>query len=206
MDNNKVWGYLRETTEMALEAGVDPANGMPRTGLDEYLKEIFPETTDWIHDKPIKMVNGKKCRYRPDYRSESLKLIIEYDGVQHYTSPKQIRDDEERTALYTEGGYKVVRIPYFIQLSQKVVNRMFGKDVGELFDDDIASMSIESIKTNHPNTPAFMCPAGIARMAKEFHEYSPEQYETNIRFLIGENDEFLTGALFLQKAYQDYSE
>ena len=90
--NNNVWGFLRETAEKAEVAGLDADTGLCRTGLEEYLKEIFPNTTDWIHDKIIKgmIVDGKQSRIRPDYRSESLKLIIEFDGLQHYQNPEKI--------------------------------------------------------------------------------------------------------------------
>ena len=79
--NKTNFGYLRETQESAIKAGKDPSNGMCRTGLECYLKAIFPDVDDWIHDKPIKL---KGRLYRPDYRSESLKLIVEFDGMHHY--------------------------------------------------------------------------------------------------------------------------
>ena len=44
------WGFLRETKVAAHKAGIDRATGLHRTGLDEYLKVIFPEVKDWIHD------------------------------------------------------------------------------------------------------------------------------------------------------------
>lgn len=50
-------------------------------------------------------------------RSESLKLIVEIDGLPHYQNPIVILKDKEKTKLYEEFGYKVVRIPYFIQLT-----------------------------------------------------------------------------------------
>lgn len=45
------WGFLRETTEQAKKAGIDKDTGLHRTGLDEYLKAIFPDVSDWVHDK-----------------------------------------------------------------------------------------------------------------------------------------------------------
>lgn len=198
MDNRqRKWGYLRETKKMALEAGLDPANGLHRTGLEEYLAVIFPEVDDWIHDKPIKELNGKKCLRRPDYRSERLKLIIEFDGLQHYNNPVNIRDDEEKTRAYEQGGYRVVRIPYFIQLTNEAVRSLFGVTVDEpLFDPAIASMAISG-----KNTPAFLCPAGIRRMAQEFMDH-PEQYRTNLEALKNEGDEFFSGAGLLEAEYE----
>ena len=47
------WGFLRETTEAAIKAGVDRGTGLHRTGLNEYLKVIFPNVDDWVHDKAL---------------------------------------------------------------------------------------------------------------------------------------------------------
>ena len=71
------WGYLRETSEKAKKAGKDKDTGLHRTGLDDYLKVIFPNINDWIHDKALGKINDKFYRNRPDYRSEKLKLIVE---------------------------------------------------------------------------------------------------------------------------------
>lgn len=54
------YGFLRETTKSAIQAGIDKTTGLPRTGLDEYLNIIFPKVTDWLHDKsiPIEFTRG----------------------------------------------------------------------------------------------------------------------------------------------------
>ena len=190
------WGFLRETAELAKKAGRDKDTGLHRTGLDEYLNVIFPEVNDWIHDKALGEINGKKYRNRPDYRSEKLKLIIEFDGLPHYTKPDIIEKDYRLTEIYQELGYKVVRIPYFIQLTNKAVKTLFGIDVSEeLFDGTFSSLGIEGL-----NTPAYLCPAGVKRMAKEFKKF-PEQYKTNIEFLRRQNNPYRSGIEFLEKEY-----
>lgn len=195
------WGFLRETTEIAEKAGIDKDTGVCRTGLDKYLSVIFPKTTDWIHDKAIGILpDGTKSRKRPDYRSESLKLIIEVDGVPHYDNPETIRNDIESTKMYERAGYKVVRIPYFIQLSNKAVKTLFGVEVKEdLFDDSVPSMGIQG-----KNTPAFMCQHGVKRMAEEFKKF-PEQYITNLNALKS-LDDFLSGASLLENEYNNLEE
>lgn len=183
------WGFLRETTEAAIKAGVDRGTGLHRTGLNEYLKVIFPDIDDWVHDKALGLtVNNIVCRKRPDYRSEKLKMIVEFDGIQHYTMPDRIKNDVLSTKFYESLGYKVVRIPYFIQLTNKTVKYFFNVDVKEpLFNENIHSMD-----KNDRNTPAFLCGAGVLRMIEEF-KYHPEQYRVNKEFLISQNDQFLTG-------------
>lgn len=183
------WGFLRETTEAAIKAGIDRGTGLHRTGLNEYLKVIFPDIDDWVHDKALGLtVNNKVCRKRPDYRSEKLKMIVEFDGIQHYTMPDRIKNDVLSTKFYESLGYKVVRIPYFIQLTNKAVKYFFNVDVKEpLFNENIHSMD-----KNDRNTPAFLCGAGVLRMIEEF-KHHPEQYRVNKEFLMSQNDQFLTG-------------
>lgn len=181
-----MFGFLRETSELALKAGVDLDTGIIRTGLDEYLKVIFPNVKDWIHDKCFGSGFDKNIsRKRPDYRSESLKLIVEFDGLPHYQNPEQIRTDLYNKSLYESFGYKVVRIPYFIQLSNEVVKNLFGVEVSiNLFNDKIPSLTI-----NSKATPAFLCLEGIKRMAKEFKLISPSQYLINLECLKGVSKE-----------------
>ena len=190
------WGFLRETDALAKKAGIDKDTGIPRTGLEVYLKVIFPEIDDWIHDKALGIVNDKLYRSRPDYRSEKSKLIIEFDGLQHYTKPDIIEKDLKTTELYKSLGYKVVRIPYFIQLTNKAVKVLFDVDLSEeLFDETISSLGIEG-----QNTPAYLCPAGINRMAGDFKKF-PEQYETNLNYLKKQNYPFRSGVAFLENEY-----
>ena len=192
------WGFLRETVALAKKAGIDKDTGLHRTGLEDYLKVIFPGIDDWIHDKTLGLVNGKLYRSRPDYRSEKLKLLIEFDGLQHYTKPDIIEKDLKNTELYQNLGYIVVRIPYFIQLSNKAVKYMFDVDVSEeLFNETISSLGIEG-----QNTPAYLCPAGVKRMAEEFKKF-PEQYKTNLDFLKKQNNPFRTGVEFLENEYKN---
>lgn len=192
------WGFLRETKEKAIKEGTDQDTGLHRTGLDEYLQVIFPETFDWIHDKQIaNLPKEESSKRRPDYRSESLKLIIEFDGVQHYEKPQKIREDMRATDYYQRLGYKVVRIPFFIQLSNDVVKQLFGVTVSEhLFNEEIPSMGLKG------TTPAMLCNAGVMRMAEEFKNF-PKQYQVNLDSLNAAHDDFMTGASLLKKAYDN---
>ena len=191
------WGFLRESSDSKDIHEKDEATGLHRTGLDQYLKVIFPNK-EFIHDKTIPVSHS---RFRPDYRCEELKLIVEFDGLQHYTSPKNIKADEIKTKFYEENGYKVVRISYFIQLSNKAVKTLFDVDVTEkLFNDKFPSLKDGA-------TPACLCYAGVERMAREFSKF-PEQYKTNVDFLESwENkDDILNGVDILKKVYRDVNQ
>lgn len=196
---NTRFGFLRESSKYTTE--LDPDFGLHRTSLLDYLLVIFPEVSvsEWIHDQKFgKLKNGKICFKRPDYKCEKLKLIIEFDGLHHYTDPKQIIQDEENTKIYVSEGYNVVRIPYFIQLTNRTVQCMFGRNVDiPLFDPNIPSFGILS-----KSTPAFCCPLGINRMAKELIKF-PEQMDINIKEL-EKYDDVLTGLSYLKNEIKKY--
>ena len=188
------WGYIRETREMAQDAAKNYPNST-FTGFEEYLEILYPGKT-WIHDKAFGKHGGKSYRIRPDYLCEEEKIIIEFDGLQHYTSPANILKDKNNQAIYESFGYKVIRIPYFVQITNDVAKEMFGVDVKEpLFDP-----ALPSIGKDWQNTPAFCCFAGVLRMAEEFKRY-PQQYEVNIKQLRAEDNEPLTGCMLLEAAY-----
>ncbi|MGM9809919.1 MAG: DUF559 domain-containing protein [Paludibacteraceae bacterium] len=190
MNDYHKWGFLRETRAAAKKAGTDADTGVKRTGLEDYLAVIFPEVNadEWIHDKPFGNHNGKNYLIRPDYRCDRLNLIIEFDGVQHYQNPDVIRKDINNENIYKSAGYEVVRIPYFIQLTNEVVKIMFDRDINEvLFDSSIPSMGVKG-----RNTPAYCCPAGIKRMKKDFEKY-PQQREVNMKALQEIDDDYLSG-------------
>jgi hypothetical protein len=71
------------------------------------------------------IVPGFERRYRPDFRSERNRLIVEYDGDGHYRSARKIIADQERDAAFAANHYRVVRIPYFVQLTRPVIADLF---------------------------------------------------------------------------------
>lgn len=187
------WGLLRETRELAEKAGIDADTGVCHMGLDEYLDFLFPGNI-WIHDVSFGKHNDKNYIIRLDYRCDDLKMIVEFDGIQHYQKPDSILKDRDNQKVYESFGYKVVRIPYFIQLTNEVVQTLFGKKIVEpLFPDSVPSMGPKG-----RNTPAYCCPEGIKRMAKDFKQF-PQQYEVNMNALKGMNNEFLSGAELLEE-------
>ena len=190
-----IYGYLRENEKQVNKEPIDPITGLPRTTLKEYLNIIFPNINDWVFDKTTGLIDtttGKKSLRRPDARSEQFKLIIEIDGLPHYQNPDIIIRDDISTKFYEDYGYKVVRIPYFIQLSNKAVEQLFNVKVNTtLFDDNFTSL--------HPelrNTPAYLCPLGIERMKLIFQQF-PKQYKMNKQFLEQLNQPLLTGIDYL---------
>jgi very-short-patch-repair endonuclease len=93
-------------------------NYLTEESLGEFLKQrVAP---DFIHNKAF-----PGYRFRPDYRSESLKLVIEFDGYLHYTSSARCVADLNNSDIIVDAGYKIIRIPYFVQLDSRVVELLF---------------------------------------------------------------------------------
>lgn len=189
------WGYIRETNKGVEKEKTESEVGY--TSLYDYLKAIFPEVDDWVNNKTIKDGDGKSLtRCKPDYHSPSLKLVIEFDGVLHYQNPENLIRDIKNTKIYENLGYKVVRIPYFIQLSNSAIIELFGVEVkGQMFDEQNPSFGVK-----WKNTPAYMCYAGLCRMAMEFQRF-PTQYQVNLKALKKEECQELAGAKYLENFY-----
>jgi very-short-patch-repair endonuclease len=74
--------------------------------------------------KNQKVVNsGSKCR--PDFQIPTKKLIVEFDGYNHYNNSKTITRDYQKDKIYSSLGYTIIRFPYFVQLSDKTLSKSF---------------------------------------------------------------------------------
>ena len=94
---------------------------LDETGLGRFLRaRLDPEV---IANKPVP---GLIQRYRPDYRSEARRLIVEFDGSQHYQRATHVLRDRVRDAVLADAGYTVVRTPYFVQLVPETICHLFG--------------------------------------------------------------------------------
>ncbi len=71
--------------------------------------------------------SNKKRFYQVDCASVDGKVILEYEGPNHYCDVwKDIRDGERRR-FFTELGYSFKRWPYYCQLTHEVAHYFFGE-------------------------------------------------------------------------------
>lgn len=133
--------------------------------LGSFLKERFPEG-NWIRDKSVP---NSGVRYRPDYRNDFYKLIVEFNGIAHYSSPKRIVADEKKRALFTTLGYEVIEIPYFIQLNSETITHVFKNF--EISLNPFLYYPQGFISTECP-LPAEFCDLGILRFKQEFSMFN----------------------------------
>lgn len=114
----------------------------------------------FIHNKTVP---GAGRRFRPDFRNDELKLIVEYDGFMHFTEQKNVLSDLEKNSLYRSLGYTVIRIPYFVQLTDQMYDYYFTNNEFHLEVDK------RLLETDYPHGfiddnvhfPAEYCLAGL---------------------------------------------
>ena len=113
---------------MLLES--DKVNYLTEEILGNYLYHIFDDYTI-CHDRAVPESNE---RFRLDFRIEELKLIVEFDGYQHFTNNKCIVQDRYKDGVLKGLGYTIIRIPYFIQFTEEVLIKLFMKYVNSNFN------------------------------------------------------------------------
>lgn len=103
----------------------EPKPYLTEASLGEALKVIFPDH-EFIHNKTVP---ESGLRTRPDYRNDDLMLIVEFDGNRHFQQSEVQSRDILKQSIYELMGYKVVCIPYFIQLSTDTIKYFFDVDI-----------------------------------------------------------------------------
>ncbi|EER56197.1 hypothetical protein NEIFL0001_0538 [Neisseria flavescens SK114] len=101
---------------------------MPAYLTEQNLGNIFSTLlpdTPFIHNKTVP---NSGVKMRPDFRFETLKLIVEFDGSQHYQDVNVLFRDKEKDRIYQAMGYRIVRIPYFIQMTQELLHILFQQE------------------------------------------------------------------------------
>ena len=140
--------------------------------LNKCLEKLFPNNV-FVHNKFFKyngefVINDFRQKIRPDYICEELKLIIEFDGDSgkngHYTDPFIILKDQVNTKILENLGYKVVRIPFYIQLNKSAIKYFFNLDYANSLyktSDDHGFL--------HPliTLPSQFCEVGIYRFLND---------------------------------------
>ena len=131
-------------------------------GLNKCLEKLFPNNI-FIHDKYLKIDNKyitNVCnqKIRPDYICHELKLVVEYDGFQHYTDPLVIIKDKYNIEILKSLGYTVIRIPYYIQLDKYTIKHYFDLDYNNILYETYNDHGFI-----HPlaTLPSYFCEHGI---------------------------------------------
>lgn len=99
--------------------------------LGEFIDSRIGKLHTIIHNKKFPC---NELNFRPDYRIDDLKLVVEFDGYQHYCKySTQYRDLLKKTEI-SNAGYRLIRIPYFVQLNSTTAISTIFSDI-ELSDN-----------------------------------------------------------------------
>jgi len=129
--------------------------------LGIYLNKIFPNH-EFINSKKVP---NSEINFRPDYRQDDLKLIIEFDGPSHYTQSSVIIKDLIKDNKYSSLGYKIIRIPYFIQMSKEVIKNLFNVNF------DIEQIYKHGFIDEKVVLPADYCYKGLVRFEEDLDRF-----------------------------------
>lgn len=148
------------------------------TKLSVYLDTIF-SGINFEYDSFVKKSEVPKNisfhRYGCDAISRDLKLIVMLDDPRHYTDTAVGINDQMKDRWFHAVGYTVVRIPYYVQLTNDVVEDLFkiGTPV-ELctIKNNFFRGGDEGINFNI--LPGNMSEIGRVRFIREFNSFSTE--------------------------------
>lgn len=169
--HNIKWKYLRETDSKYFDPRMN-------TSLKDYLEVIFPcNTFEYnISLKKDELPSGIEYkRYKCDALCRDLKLVVEFDGLNHYMDSHAVLNDIKRDSWFESIGYKTIRIPYWIQLSQNVVRDLFGVDLEDpLCEIAYSFYNVFTQKVDLDILPGNMCELGRQRFVTEYYKFSTD--------------------------------
>ena len=142
----KIFGVVRKSTIGGLTPGKKGASEDP---LMKVIKTFIPEKKYGkiqVRKTLRKLGYEAKSNIEPDYFIESLGLIFEFDGPNHYNESFKVMKDERK---YTNLKYikkngknvklRIIRIPYYVQLTKDVAKFIFN-DLIKHFSKDLKNL------------------------------------------------------------------
>lgn len=132
---NKIFDYKLKK-RVTNPGGATVTNKKKKT---DYIKDILKIFLELSNNDIIVNQKFENTKRQPDYLIKKYKLIFEYDGPDHYRNPFKIYSDRRKFKEYQNYGYRVVRWPYYMQLSKDVAEYIFG-DLIKHFRHDLKKL------------------------------------------------------------------
>jgi hypothetical protein len=108
--------------------------------------------------------------------SDNQIVVVEYDGDHHFRNSLQIKRDFEKDEPVKGLGFKVIRIPYWVQLTVQTLNHYFG----------ISAEIVQGFPHGFITTvifPASFCELGVERLHNELESLPKKVKEEGITSL-----------------------
>lgn len=126
--------------------------------LCELVKQV---TGERFEGRELKVTDGRRFKWDMGFTDEEgHRTFVEFDGDRHYTRPPVIKNDLEKDKIAAEEGSRVIRIPYWVQLTSESAKHYFGWDV------DIRQSFPHGFITSKI-FPSYYCEMGLARFRHE---------------------------------------
>ena len=132
--------------------------------LEKALQEIVG-TEAW-RGREIRLPTGRR-RWDMSYELGGAITVVEFDGDAHYRDSLKIKIDDEKDAVAREHNFRVIRFPYWVQLTTETLAHYFGlsADIHQDFPHGFISTKI---------FPASFCELGIIRFKRELDSLPAE--------------------------------
>jgi hypothetical protein len=141
-------------TEIAIEGY------LTQPKLAAALKQVVGES--WIGEE-VAVAAGSRRKWDMAYRSAGGTVVVEYDGDPHYWNSIRMKIDREKDKAAADLGYRVVRFPYWIQLTSETLRHFFGlsAEIRQDFPHGFITTKI---------FPASFCEMGVERFVRELRD------------------------------------
>lgn len=141
--------------------------------LEDALRQIVGENA-W-RGSELKVPSSRR-RWDMAYETNGQTTVVEFDGDAHYWNSLKIKVDAEKDVVAEELGYRVVRIPYWVQLTSETLVYYFGLE--------------KAIKQDFPHGfiatkifPASYSELGVERFSRELEGLPNEPRKAVVRSL-----------------------
>jgi hypothetical protein len=128
--------------------------------LASALKQLIDES--WIGEE-VTVAAGSRRRWDMAYLSAEGTVVVEYDGDPHYCNTIRIKADREKDRVAADLGFRVVRFPYWIQLTSEMLAHYFelSAEIRQDFPHGFVTTKI---------FPASFCEIGVERFEHELRD------------------------------------
>ena len=113
----------------------------------------------WLGEEVL--VEGTKNRWDMVYEMNGARVAVEFDGDEHYRHSLKIKADRKKDQVAREYGYRVVRFPYWLQLTSATLRHYFALDAEVIQDFPHGFITTRFF-------PASFCELGLERFQREF--------------------------------------
>lgn len=139
---------------------------MPPIQIDGYLTQAKLERAlrqivgvgNW-RGSEVRLPTGRR-RWDMSYEIGGQATVVEFDGDEHYRHTLKIKADREKDGIACKYELRVVRVPYWVQLTNETLRYYFDLDADITQDLPHGFITTEVF-------PASFCELGVIRFEKE---------------------------------------